>query len=215
MRRGAVAALSLSVLLLVTACSSSAKPVVPASPTAKAATASITPTTLTQDLPEGIPAEARVSNGGGDPRTAGYWIIWSTCGENNQSAVAAANGGREAGWILLDDLLKNPGITVGDFAVATCEQGVNLFKARMAVGTLSDDPIYRLASEMLTAEVNLSTGSESCKAVEGALRIGHALLSSLGFDGSGEYLLAESKELRVAREVTTLLASYNTGTLCQ
>lgn len=215
MRKGSAWAVCLSVLLLATACSSGAMPTVPIVPDTKEPAAIATPQIQLDDLPEDIPAEARISNGGGDPRTAGYWVIWSTCGENNQSAVAAANGGREAGWILLDDLLADPGVTVGDFAVLTCEQGVNLLERQMADGTLSDDPVYRLASEVLTAELNLSTGAESCTAVEGALRIGHVLLSSLAFNGSGEYLSADSRELSATQEVTTLLSVYNTGALCQ
>ena len=69
---------------------------------------------------------ATVSTGGGEPRTAGYWLVWNACAEENKADVAVANGGREAGWILLDDLLADPGILLGDLAVEACEQGLRL-----------------------------------------------------------------------------------------
>ena len=57
------------------------------------------------------------------PRTAGYWLVWNACAEDNQADVARANGGREAGWLILDDLLAHPGILLGELAVETCERG--------------------------------------------------------------------------------------------
>jgi hypothetical protein len=60
------------------------------------------------------------SQGGGEPRTAGYWLARNSCAEDNRADVAAANGGREAGWIILDDLLQDPGILLGGLSVETC-----------------------------------------------------------------------------------------------
>lgn len=40
-------------------------------------------------------------------------MVWNSCAEGNKADVAAANGGRAAGWIILDDLLADPGIQLG------------------------------------------------------------------------------------------------------
>ena len=50
---------------------------------------------------------------GGEPRTIGYWKNWNTCTGGNQANTAAANGGPDAGWYILDDLLNDPGFTIG------------------------------------------------------------------------------------------------------
>ena len=171
------------------------------------ATASPEPVVSTGELGE-IPAGARVSDGGPDPRTPAYWVAWSTCGENSQAALAEANGGREAGWVLLDDLIVEPGLALGDYAIRSCRQGVAVLEARPR------DPAYALATQVLAAQANLSVGAESCRAAEGALAVANALLSSLAFDGAGRYLTARSQGASVVKEATTVLTSYNAGTLC-
>ena len=50
---------------------------------------------------------------GGEPRTIGFWKNWNTCTGGGQADTAAANGGPEAGWYILDDLLNYPGYTIG------------------------------------------------------------------------------------------------------
>jgi hypothetical protein len=76
-------------------------------------------------LPTQAPTNAPfvASDGGGEPRSAGHWLLWNSCAPGNRAATAAANGGRAAGWIILDDLLVDPGVLVGGYAVETCEQG--------------------------------------------------------------------------------------------
>ena len=51
---------------------------------------------------------------GGDPRTIGFWKNWNTCTNGNQYLTAAENGGPDAGWYILDDLLNDPGYDFGD-----------------------------------------------------------------------------------------------------
>ncbi|NPV07338.1 MAG: hypothetical protein HPY83_05155 [Anaerolineae bacterium] len=61
-----------------------------------------------------IPDAARASDGGGGPRPAAYWAQRNMCAPDNRADVARANGGREAGWVLVDDLLADPGNQPGD-----------------------------------------------------------------------------------------------------
>lgn len=157
-----------------------------------------------------IPAEARTAVGSGDPRSTGYWALWNTCATENRAEVAEANGGRAAGWYLMDDLLKDPGIQVGNLPVATCEQGLALLE-----GQTSSDLVFQLASQVLAAELNLSLGAESCTIVEEAVLGAHLILSDLGFDGKGEYAPGLSGEAIVSvNELIDYLTAYNIGELC-
>jgi hypothetical protein len=58
--------------------------------------------------------------------------MWSTCGDNSQADLAAANRGREAGWYLVDDFLENPGIAVGEYSLTSCDAVVDLLSLREA-----------------------------------------------------------------------------------
>jgi len=158
------------------------------------------------------------SNGGGEPRSPGYWLIWNTCAEGNQAETARANGGREAGWILMDDLLANPGIMVGELAVETCDQGVNLLQARdMGRVEKKNDAAYALAAQLLTAQLNQAAGSEYCPASDQAISQAQLLLLELDFDGTGVYLgpPQANPDVDKAQALAEQLASYNSGQLCR
>jgi hypothetical protein len=159
----------------------------------------------------------QITTGGGDPRTAGYWLQWNACAPDSRAETARANGGRAAGWILMDDLLADPGILTGALEVETCQQGVALLQARDLAGTdRSDDPAYTLAAQLTVAQLNLATGAETCAAVEQAIVGAQLLLVSLGFDGTGGYLgpPVGSQDRETALILTDQLAKYNSGALC-
>ena len=185
-----------------------------ASPDPETTTATALPSTSATEISpmiDGIPDDARVAVGAGEPRSSGYWVIWSSCGENSRAETAAANGGREAGWILLDDLLIFPGITLGDHAVATCDEGVVILE------TSSDaDPAQGLARQLLAAELNLNVGSETCPAAEETVAVAHAVLSSFGYAGTGHAPLPADVEAGgTLPPLIDLLAAYNSGDLCR
>jgi hypothetical protein len=148
--------------------------------------------------------------GAGEPRSSGYWVIWSTCGEGSRAETAAANGGRAAGFILLDDLLQDPGVTLGDHTVATCDDGVAILQGS------TSDPVAGLARQLLAAKLNVHAGSERCAASEELVATGDALLARFAYDGSdtepGSLEAGASDSLS---RVATLLAYYNAGTLCR
>jgi hypothetical protein len=158
------------------------------------------------------------SNGGGEPRTSGYWLIWNSCAENNQSETAQSNGGREAGWIILDDLLADPGILIGNIQIETCQQGVNLLQAYDLINIdRSSDPAYTLITQLLTAQLNMAVGSEFCQASDQAVEAAQLLLLALNFNGKGIYLDPQlvTQDVITAQLLTDQLAKYNTGDLCK
>jgi len=158
------------------------------------------------------------SAGGGEPRSASYWLIWNSCALDNQSSVAASNGGREAGWVILDDLLQDPGLTLGDLAIESCQQAVSLLNLLDLDGQdRSTDSAYQLARALLVAQLNLFAGAESCPAVDQAVLAGHLLLSGLAFDAHGDYLGGSpaGKEYETAQVLVDQLDSYNLGELCR
>ena len=157
------------------------------------------------------------SFGAGEPRSAGYWLIWNSCAENNQSETARANGGRTAGWIMMDDLLADPGILVGILKVETCQQGVNLLQIRNLQGIeMKNDVSYILAAQLLSAQLNLATGSKYCSASDQAVSKAQLLLLELNFDGIGSYLGPPRSDNKVenAQKLIEQLAQYNSGILC-
>jgi hypothetical protein len=161
-----------------------------------------------------VPDEARVATRRGDPRTAGYWALWNGCAPDNRAA-AAANGGREAGWILMDDLLADPGIQLGDHPVTSCEGGLALLEATAAAEE-GGDAIDGLAAALLTAELNLNAGAKTCPAAEEAVLGGHLILANAGFDGVGHTGESPSDEVAAAVPCTVaLLRAYNRGELCR
>jgi hypothetical protein len=168
------------------------------------------------DVPSEVPAE-RIAARPGDPRPPAYWAVWNTCAPENRATQAAANGGREAGWTLMDDLLVNPGILVGLLELQTCPQGLSLLQSRNLEGIeKKNDAAYPLAAQLLAAQLNLAVGSEYCPASDGAVSEAQVLLLKLNFNGMGSYLGPPilNEDVETARILEQQLADYNTGTLC-
>lgn len=159
---------------------------------------------------------------GGEPRTIGYWKNWNTCTGGGQAQTAADLGGPSAGVYILDDILNDPGITIGVLTLggADCEDAVNILDKRdIDRGKkMASDPAYGLAAQLLAAMVNLSAGAETCPAVQSDVAAGQALLVDIGFDGTGSYLKSTGKNphplAAVANGLASTLDTYNNGGLC-
>lgn len=174
-----------------------------------------TPTSSLESGPfSDIPTEARVSNLSGEPRPPAYWMLWNACAPENRAEVAAANGGRDAGWVLMDDLLAKPGISLGDLLVRNCYQGLALLQGLTLDGEETDDTLYDLAAQLLAAELNLNLGAETCPIAEEAVVGGHMVLSSANFTGNGTYFTNVEVSAAVPR-LLELLQVYNSGELCR
>lgn len=158
------------------------------------------------------------SLGGGEPRTAGYWLLWNSCAPDNNAETAKANGGREAGWYLVDDFLVDPGIKLGGLMVETCPQAIQLLQNQDGSGNDQTEKLdFRLASALLATELNLSAKAESCPAVIDAVLGSMQLLNEIGFDGVQTDLMALVEEEQNANATIFLvsLEKYNQGDLCR
>ena len=163
---------------------------------------------------------------GGEPRTIGFWSNWNTCTGGNQDQTAAENGGPEAGWYILDDLLKSPGYVIGilELGEDDCKVAVYILnKSDIEAGKKkASDAAYNLAAQLLAAELNLSAGAKTCQAVVDAVNEAQTLLAGIEFDGTGNYLdpksVKKSKLLQEraqrANELAFILDTYNNGNLC-
>lgn len=167
---------------------------------------------------------------GGQPRTPGYWKNWSTCSGGNQVDTAAANGGWEEGFWLLDDVL-DPAIGGGIvwdvildddfwFPIDTCQVAVDILNSRDIVDgeNKSNDAAYKLARNLLAAQANFAAGARICNAVEYAALAAEELMDKYDFNGTGSYLSNQDKLLRddyeYAKELAGTLDLYNNGLLC-
>jgi hypothetical protein len=172
--------------------------------------------TIQNDAFSDLPDAARAATRPGEPRPAAYWALWNTCAPQNRATQAAANGGRQAGWILLDDLIVDPGIQLGDYPLTSCEEGLALLQRLVTPGENTGDPAYELAGALLAAELNLNVGAETCPIAEETVLGSHLILSQIGFDGTGEYAASASSEVAQAiPRLMELLKGYNRGELCR
>ena len=172
---------------------------------------------------------------GGEPRTPGYWKNWSACTGGNQIQVAAKNGGPDAGWYTLDDLLNNPGFTIGKMILNgvynddqfkfdspqhnDCVEAVRILdKSDAKTGKkMASDAAYNLATALLAAELNLAAGAENCSQVQSAVSSAQTLLFNINFTGTGSYLPSKGGNQTLRNQATALaytLDQYNNGLLC-
>jgi hypothetical protein len=114
----------------------------------------------------------------------------------------------------MDDLLADPGIQLGEYPVATCEEGLALLQGRTAAGEETDDPIYDLAVLLLAPELNLNAGAESCPIAEEAVIGAHLILASASFDGVSRSPL-DAETGGALPQLIELLMAYNRGELCR
>lgn len=162
-----------------------------------------------------LPEEARIATRVGDPRPVAYWALWNTCAPDNRAETAKTNGGRAAGWFLMDDLITEPGIQLGDYPIITCEAGLSVLKGSNASGNEASTGILNLAAALLAADLNLNVGTESCPIAEEAVIGGHLVLSEVGFDGSDINSVVSSEVANAVPRLLELLKGYNRGELCR
>ena len=201
--------LLLLLIAILAACS-------PSSPVTPSPTASLPTTLLPTATPDVDPFFQ--SHGSGEPRSTGYWLLWNSCAPGNKAETAAANGGREAGWVILDDLLAAPGVLLGELTIDSCELAINLLQAQDSTGLdHSADVAYSLAAQLLAAQLNLAAGAEYCPAVDQAVRAGQLLLIKQGFNATGGYfsVVENSQDRQAADFLVEQLIEYKTGNLCR
>jgi hypothetical protein len=116
--------------------------------------------------------------------------------------------------LLLDDLEPEV-ILVGDLAIDSCEPAVAVLRATDLSGLeRHGDAPHVLASEYLTARLNLIAGAGSCDVADEAVERADKLLHSMHFTGIGPGTSAPGL-LGRAVELTKTLAEFNRRTLCE
>jgi hypothetical protein len=139
--------------------------------------------------------------------------VWNTCAPDNRAETAKANGGREAGWFLVDDILADPGLQLGDHRLASCEEALSVLAGAAGAGDEANPSLANLAAQLLAAELNLNAGAETCPIIEEAVIGGHLVLSEVGYAGGGmDEILADIAS--ALSRLEPLLAGYNSGQLC-
>jgi hypothetical protein len=147
---------------------------------------------------------------GGEARTIGFWKNWTSCdGHGNQDPV-------------LDNTLAlfGSGVPLGSMYVTSCEDAVNILNKSTLTGEKkANDAAYNLAAQLLAVELNIAATAGTCPEVLTARASAHALLSSISFDGTGDYLGpkvrgADRKIRKDAIELESILDQYNNNYLC-
>jgi hypothetical protein len=167
---------------------------------------------------------------GGSPRTPGYWKNWNTCTGGNQWLTAAENGGPEAGWFILDDILTDPGIDWVTFKLdgGDCLSAQLILDNRDLTGeNMASDPAYNLAKHLLTYHLNLGAGSATCydmniagtdiNSMADIAEESVTLLKCIGFTGYGAFLKKvpgvkpDAEYVNRALWLANILDEYNNG----
>jgi hypothetical protein len=168
---------------------------------------------------------------GGDARTPGYWRAWSSCTPGRQVETAVSKGGPtsgdriNAGYALLDDVLQDPGITIGlvtliaDADVYSCDPdtqfAVNLLDHRDKNGRKrANDAAYKLARSLLAYYANVGALTTPCPEAVAAADAGAQLLVDIGFTGVGSYLRPNHPRYQEAVGLAGTLDEYNNNVLC-
>lgn len=153
----------------------------------------------------GVPDEVRVAVGTGQPRSPGYWQLWSSCGPDSRAATAEVNGGAEAGWFIVDDFLGPPAPEIADVPIDSCDRA-------LAILTSGGEPSFDgLAAQLLAAELSRTSGAETCDVAGQAQLAAHQMLRQRGYAGPGSISVPLDPD---AATVLDLLATYATGDLC-
>lgn len=172
--------------------------------------------------------------GGGDPRTPGYWKNWNTCTGGGQANTAFINGGWEEGFWLLDDVLdpnNGDGIIWDDilednftFPITSCKLAVSILNTKDFVSgkVLASDPGYNLAKHLLAAQLNFGAGA--CKpafevysdmTIDEVALAAEKLLDEVNFDAVDTGISKKDKKVAAyALELATILDNYNNGMYC-
>jgi hypothetical protein len=154
---------------------------------------------------------------GGTARTPGYWKNWNRCTGGGQAINADRNGGWQAGYWLLDDVLNSPGVTLGTYTVTTCAIGVNILDQR-DIKTLkknASDPIYTLAMHLMAFKLNQAAGAYGCPYAIGAAQKADVLLIKVKYNATGSYKTMSKADQAYALTLAKILDAYNNNTLTE
>jgi hypothetical protein len=154
-----------------------------------------------------------------NPRTPGYWKNWNSCTGGNQVRVAAQNGGSANGYWLLDDVLGQGSITIGNLTLTAndCVRAVRVLDKSDVVTNRkrSTEPLFNLATHLFAATLNFGANATSCSGATSAATAAQTLLAKYGWNGTGSRASLTSSDSSLANSLANTLDSYNNGNLCQ
>ncbi|WP_165963523.1 T9SS type A sorting domain-containing protein [Hymenobacter radiodurans] len=157
----------------------------------------------------------------GTARTPGYWKNWSTCTGGKQVQTALKNGGKAAGFYILDDhlphtLWSNPGSTkCTGFTLTDCAAAVKILSTQDATGKQkASDAAYNLAKHLMSYQLNIKSGTAPCASAADAAIKAEALLAKYCFNGTKDYLKAASADRTTALSYAKILDAYNNNLAC-
>ena len=170
---------------------------------------------------------------GGAPRTPGYWKNWNTCTNGGQQSTAAANGGWQEGFWLLENVLDpaiGGGVVWDDIlsddlllTIDSCEVAVDILDKRLVgdptlVGDdrkVASNPLHNLATHLLAAQLNFGAGACTTQDVLDAALDAEQLLDQYNFDGNGhDNLRKNHPDAQLANQLAAYLDAYNNGLFC-
>ena len=149
---------------------------------------------------------------GGLARTIGFWKNWASC---------SASKGKQK--FVLDQTLTaadgSGGITLGLLTLHStdCAKAVSILnKSDIVSGKkMASDPAYNMAAQLLAAKLNVVAGAGTCAAATTAITDGSALLTAIGFTGTGKYLPSMTPaQVAQANALASTLDAYNNNLLC-
>jgi hypothetical protein len=142
---------------------------------------------------------------GGDARTIGYWKNHSCMAPGNQEDV-------------LSDNLPIDITTAGSLSgITECETVVYLLDKRDLSNRhrkRASDAAYNLAAQLAAALLNVNADAGTCPASTAAISDAQALLTSIDFDGFGQFLRPKDALYTEANNLAAILDDYNNNDLC-
>ena len=154
---------------------------------------------------------------GGAARTPGYWKNWNTCTNGGQADNALRNGGWQQGYWLLDDVLNDPGVTLGALTVLSCADGVNILDQRdiSTSRKKASDAAYNLAMHLMAFKLNQAAGAYYCGYAWDAAMAADELLIEIKYNGTGDYFKGKKEASLKSRalELAGILDRYNNNDL--
>jgi plastocyanin len=154
---------------------------------------------------------------GGRALSIGFWKNWASCAASNgnkkpvldQTMLAAANAGQP---ITIGTLVLDPNVLGASTA---CRYAVDLLsKSTLSAKKMSSDRLFKVAAELLAADLNVAAGAGVCPSAAAAINQAQALLLKYNFDGNTYSPKLSAIDTVVASQLATTLDDYNNNLLC-
>lgn len=151
---------------------------------------------------------------GGTARTIGFWKNWASCSKSKGHQDPVLDN--TLATYPVAEFETYPGIYVGDLYVDTCTEAVALLN-KSTVDTdkkAAKDPMFRLAAQLMAADLNIQVGAASCTAANSAITQAQTLLADYDFNGTTSHIDPTTDDVNILNSLATTLDLYNNNLLC-